>query len=145
MSGLENWAAGRLAVSVAAPDARERAWLCRLLEAAGIHCRAYADARGAVTAMQGGARGAGAPDLLVTALRAERDWLRLARARSPGLVIIGFSPLIRANDPGRFAPLRGLLGADYVLPSPVDGAELLAVLVLAASDISDSHALYRAS
>ncbi|WP_295884059.1 hypothetical protein [uncultured Thiohalocapsa sp.] len=145
MSGLEHWAAGRLRVHVVDADADRRGRLCRLLRAARLDCRAFTGGRAALRAMSGAGQGAAAPSVLVAMLTGERHWLREARARSPGLVIIGLTPLIRVQDAGHFAPLRNLLNVDYVLPAPVDGAELMAALVLAAADLPSADRLTRAS
>jgi hypothetical protein len=74
------------------------------------------------------------PNILVSDVGNGRRWLPIARARRPGLVIIGLSPLIRSGAGMQFSPLRDLLGTDYLLPEPVDAAELLATLALAASE-----------
>jgi hypothetical protein len=140
MNWLERWAAGILTVYIAETCPRRRERCCTLLRAARLVCRGFADAGAAVAAMSTDGNGAAVPDILVCDVGNGRRWLRIARARRPDMVIIGLSPLICSGAGMPFSPLRDLLGTDYLLPGPVDAAELLATLALAASEFGSEPA-----
>jgi len=139
MTGLDRWAAGRLRVYIVDPHQPLRTRLCALLRKARIDCTAFADAEAALRVNRA------APDIIVIGPGGDRAWLRAARARWPHLRTIGLSAAIRSGECSTFSPLRGLLGVDYLLSAPPDGAELLAALVLAAADIDDRGAMAIAS
>ena len=131
MTGLERWAAGRLSVYVVDARSSLRNQLCNLLTSARIAVNAYADAATALAAMHERAGAAHGPNVIIVGPAASHGWLQTTRRLHPGLVTIGLTPLIRLGDAGRFAPLRDLLGVDYLLSDPPDAAALLATLVLA--------------
>jgi len=147
MNWFERWAAGSLTVYVADARQQHRERVCRLLRMARLDCREFGDGAAAIAAMGADSTVNPAPDMLVTDLGGGQHCLRIARVLRPGLVVIGLSPLIRINTGMQFSPLRDLLGADYLLPRPVDPAELLATVVLAASEVEtiDADAVATAS
>lgn len=148
MTLLECWASRRCILYVVEADPGPRARLCRLLRSASLDCRACRDHRSALAAIRDHTDRAHLPAVLVSDLRGDRHLLEHARARCPALLTIGLSPLVRIGAGTDFAPLRGLLGVDYLLPRPADPAELLATLlatlVLGANESDDADRIAEA-
>jgi hypothetical protein len=148
MTLLECWASRQCILYLVEADPGPRARLCRLLRSARLDCRAFRDHRTALAAIRDHAGHAYFPAVLVSDLRGDRHLLEHARAHCPALLTIGLSPLVRISAGTDFAPLRGLLGVDYLLPHPADPAELLATLLatlaLAANESDDSDRIAEA-
>lgn len=141
---LAHWAAGRLCVYLVDRLPRERDRLCRLLRAARLDCHPCRSEQAALAHL-GRRAGEPVPAILITDLRGERQPLHGARQQRSDLVVIGLSSLVRTTTGCQFSPLRGVLGVDYLLPHPVEPAELLATLVLAAGERPDAAGLAQAS